>query len=316
MQYARAVLDAEAAAILQAKRRLNGTFVRAVRLISQCRGRVVTTGIGKPGFIAQKLSATLASVGVPSLYLHPAEAAHGDLGRVTRQDVVIALSNSGATDEVLRLLPAIRRLRARIIALTGDAQSPLAKNADVIIDIGDMKEAGPMALVPTASSAALHAVADALAVSAARALGLSSQQYAFFHPGGRIGKKARLVRELMRSGKANPTVKATETLEQALLTMTSTPGRPGATNVVDGRGRLVGLVTDGDVRRLLSEKRVRLRAPVTEFMTRQPQCVDPMMIVAQAEQLMRELKVDQLPVVDSRGRAVGLLDVQDLLSTH
>jgi arabinose-5-phosphate isomerase len=308
------VLTQEAKAISSLTERLGDDFFAALEVIEGCRGRVVCTGIGKPGFIAQKLSATLSSTGVPSHYLHPAEAAHGDLGRVTRGDVVVALSNSGATEEVVRLLVPLRRVGVKLIALTGDATSPLAKGADLVVDLGPIDEACPMGLVPTASSAALHAICDALAMTLAWRREFSESQYALYHPGGKLGRSVLKVREVMRTGDANPLISDQATLEEVVVVMTRTPGRPGAANVIDRRGRLVGIFTDGDLRRLAESHSLDLTQRIASVMARRPRCIGPEELVLSAAALMRELRVDQLPVVDGDGRAVGLLDVQDLLA--
>jgi arabinose-5-phosphate isomerase len=314
LDYARQVLTQEAKAISSLTERLGDDFFAALEVIEGCRGRVVCTGIGKPGFIAQKLSATLSSTGVPSHYLHPAEAAHGDLGRVTRGDVVVALSNSGATEEVVRLLVPLRRVGVKLIALTGDATSPLAKGADLVVDLGPIDEACPMGLVPTASSAALHAICDALAMTLAWRREFSESQYALYHPGGKLGRSVLKVREVMRTGDANPLISDQATLEEVVVVMTRTPGRPGAANVIDRRGRLVGIFTDGDLRRLAESHSLDLTQRIASVMARRPRCIGPEELVLSAAALMRELRVDQLPVVDGDGRAVGLLDVQDLLA--
>lgn len=316
LSYARTVLTAEANAILAVQQRLGAGFTQALDLLAACDGHVVTTGIGKPGFIAQKLSATLASTGVASIYLHPAEAVHGDLGRVSRGDVVIALSNSGTSEELVRLLPSLRRLGAKVIAVTGDPQSPLGKGADVVVDIGRIDEACPMGLVPTASSAALHAVSDALAMTLLKRRQFSHDEYALFHPGGKIGRSVMRVYEVMRSGEANPLVRETASLSETVVVMTNTPGRPGAANVVDRAGHLVGIFTDGDLRRLVEQGKTDFELPVREVMGKHPRFVTPEELVLTAVARMREHKVDQLPVVDAEGRAVGLLDVQDLLAAR
>lgn len=314
--YAREVLSVEANAIQRVADRLGTTFNAAIEKLLSCDGQVVVTGIGKPGFIAQKLSATLASTGTPSLYLHPAEAVHGDLGRVSRRDVVIALSNSGTTEEILRLLPPLRRIGATIIGITGDPSSGLAKGSDVVLDIGRIDEACPMGLVPTASTAALHAVGDALAMTLVRLKQFSTDEYAVFHPGGKLGRSVMRVFEVMRAGRSNPVVRETASLKDALVVMTNTPGRPGAANVVDRSGRLVGIFTDGDLRRVLERGLKDLSTPVREVMGRHPRCVLPEELVLTAAARMREASVDQLPVVDAEGKPVGLLDVQDLLAAR
>lgn len=316
LAYGKSVLRAEARAIESVASRLGKSFDVAVNMLARCKGRLVVTGIGKPGFIAQKLSATLASVGVPSLYLHPAEAAHGDIGRVARGDIVLALSNSGATEELIELLVPLRRLKVPVVALTGDGASPLGRGADVVIDIGAIDEACPIGLVPTASSAALHAVSDALAMALARAREFTPEQYAHFHPGGKLGRSVMRVSELMRTGERNPRVRASTPLSDVVVVMTHTPGRPGAALVVDAKNKLLGLFTDGDLRRLVKQGRLDFETPVSKVMARQPRFVRPNDFARVAANLMRETRVDQLPVLDAEGRAVGLLDVQDLLAAR
>lgn len=316
LAYARKVLELEARAVQAAAPHLGAGFSQAVELVLACQGRVVVTGMGKPGYLAQKLSAVLASTGTPSLYLHPAEAVHGDLGRVTSEDLVIALSNSGATEELLRLLPPLRRIGAKVVAITGDDGSPLALGVDCVVGIGRTDEACPMGLVPTTSSAAMHAVCDALAMTVLRARPLSSDGYALFHPGGALGRRVMRVSELMRTGVANPVVKEGEPLFQAVAVMTNTPGRPGATAVVDRRGRLAGIFTDGDLRRLVERGHQDFSAPVSTVMGRNPRTCSPEDLVQDAAARMREVRIDQLPVVDERGRPVGMLDVQDLLAAR
>ncbi|MGC4117161.1 MAG: KpsF/GutQ family sugar-phosphate isomerase [Myxococcales bacterium] len=316
LAYARQVLLLEAQAIQALAPRLDEGFSRAVELVLGCEGRVVVTGMGKPGYLAQKLSAILASTGTPSFYLHPAEGVHGDLGRVTGADLVVALSNSGSTDELLRLLAPLRRIGAKVVAITGDQESELARAADCVIGIGRTDEACPMGLVPTTSSAAMHAVCDALAMTVLRARPLSRDEYALFHPGGALGRRVMRVSELMRSGEANPVVREGEPLFRAVAVMTNTPGRPGATAVVDGRGRLSGIFTDGDLRRLVERGHQDFSAPVSTVMGRGPRTCSPDDLVQDAADRMREAKIDQLPVVDERRRPVGLLDVQDLLSAR
>jgi arabinose-5-phosphate isomerase len=316
LAYARKVLEIESRAIAQLKSRVGPEFSLALSLLDGCKGRVVTTGIGKPGFIAQKLSATLASTGVPSLYLHPAEAAHGDLGRVSKDDVVVALSNSGMTEELVRLVPSLQRLGCTLVVITSDAKSALARAADVALTIGSLDEACPMGLVPTASSAALHAMTDALAMTLAHVRAFSPEQYARLHPGGTLGRSAMRVGDLMRKGPANPLVRDTARLADAMVVMTNTPGRPGAANVVAKDGQLVGIFTDGDLRRLAERKQLDLKKKISLVMSKKPRCARPEDLVLHAAAIMRESKIDQLPVVDGDGRSVGLLDVQDLLAAR
>jgi arabinose-5-phosphate isomerase len=293
---------------------LGDGFARAVEWILRCKGRVVVTGMGKPGFVAQKISATLASTGTPSLFVHPAEAAHGDLGRIARDDVVLALSNSGETEEILRLLPALRRIGARIVALTRDETTSLARSADLVVPIGNVEEACPMGLAPTASTSVLLALGDAIAMTVLANRPFDREEYALYHPGGKLGRGLMKVGELMRQGLANPVVPQTAPLHEAVAVMTRTPGRPGATSVVDGHGKLVGIFTDGDLRRLVERGRTDFAGPVSEVMGRDPRTVRPEELVADAARVLRRFEVDQVPVVDGEGRPVGLLDVQDLLS--
>ncbi len=310
---ARSVLSVEAAAVRGLVDRVGDSLAEAVEAILACPGRVVLTGMGKSGFIAQKLSATFASTGTPSLYLHPAEALHGDLGRVVRDDLVLALSNSGATDELLRLVPAVRRIGARIVAMTGDAGSPLARAADLVLDIGPVDEACPLGLAPTASTLALLAMGDALAMTVLENREFGSDEYALLHPGGSLGQAVRRVAELMRTGPANPVVAEQASLSKAIGVMTRTPGRPGATSVVDKRGKLVGIFTDGDLRRLVESGAPDFSLAVGKVCGRAPKTVRPEQLVRDAAQLIKSWRVDQVPVVDSEGRPVGLLDVQDVL---
>jgi arabinose-5-phosphate isomerase len=311
-EYGRTVLAAEAAAIGRVQ--LGEPFARAVEWILGCSGRVVVTGMGKPGFVAQKISATLASTGTSSYFVHPAEAAHGDLGRVSRDDVVIALSNSGETEEILRLLPALRKIGARLVAVTKDTANPLARGADLVIAIGNVEEACPMGLAPTASTAVLLAVGDALAMTVLENRAFSREEYALFHPGGKLGRGLMKVRELMRQGEACPVVAESAPLSAAVAVMTETPGRPGATGVHDAAGRLVGIFTDGDLRRLVEQGQTDFTRPIASAMGRHPRTIRPEDLVVDAARVLREARIDQVPVVDGEGRMVGLLDVQDLLA--
>jgi arabinose-5-phosphate isomerase len=306
------VLSAEAAAI--GRVRLGEPFARAVEWILGCTGRVVITGMGKPGFVAQKISATLASTGTPSHFVHPAEAAHGDLGRIAREDVVIALSNSGETEELLRLLPALKKIGARIVAVTRDSANPLARGADLVIAIGNVEEACPMGLAPTASTAVLLAVGDALAMTVLESRDFSKEEYALFHPGGKLGRGLMKVQELMRQGEACPLVAESAPLSAAVAVMTETPGRPGATGVHDAAGKLVGIFTDGDLRRLVELGHTDFTRPVAVAMGRNPRTIRPGDLLVDAARVLREARIDQVPVVDGEGRMVGLLDVQDLLA--
>ena len=302
----------EARALERLSRRLGPAFVKAVGLLQACQGRVVVTGMGKPGLIAQKISATLASLGVPSLWLHPAEAAHGDLGRVTAQDVVLALSHSGETEEIVHLVTVLKRIGATVIVMTSGTRSRTARQADVILDIGVETEAGPGGVVPTCSTTAMLALGDALAVTLAEAKGFRKEDFARLHPGGMLGKRLSLtVKDLMRSGRANPVVQAAAPVQDVLLAITR--ARAGSATVVDGQRRLLGIFTDGDLRRHLERDPRLLRRPVRAVMTARPKSVTPEMLAVEALKLLRAYRIDEVPVVNGRGQAVGLLDVQDLL---
>jgi arabinose-5-phosphate isomerase len=313
---ARQVLETEAQAIQSVIPLVGASFETAVSIVLRCKGRIVVTGMGKAGFVAQKLSATFASTGTPSLFLHPAEALHGDLGRVTPGDVVIALSNSGETDEIARMLPALKRMKTPIIALTGKPKSSLGEAATCILNIGDIEEACPMGLAPTASAVALLALGDALAMAVLRERPFTQEDYALNHPGGRLGLRLKKVGDVMRKGIKNPIVPVDASLTDAFAVMTSCPGRPGATSVVDGLGRIVGFFTDGDLRRLIQRGASDFSAPVSEFMNRSPQTVKADILAIDAAVILRDMEIDQLPVVDDHNRPVGLLDVQDLLASR
>jgi len=309
----RRVIEAEIAALQALVSRIDLNFAKAVEMILACKGMLVVTGMGKPGFVAQKISATFASTGTPSLYLHPAEALHGDLGRITRRDVVLLLSNSGRTEEMIRLMDPIARIGAKTILMTGDVDSPLAERADLVLDIGKVEEACPLGLAPTASSTVLLVLGDALAMAVMECRDFGPEDWALYHPAGALGARVMRVREVMRTGEANPVVREDEPLSRAVAVMTQTPGRPGATNVVDRRGKLVGIFTDGDLRRLFEKGEADPARPVGEVMGRDPTTVVDTMLVTEAARVLRDRHVDQVPVLDSRGRLVGLLDVQDLL---
>ncbi|MBI4387724.1 MAG: KpsF/GutQ family sugar-phosphate isomerase [Candidatus Omnitrophica bacterium] len=312
LQLAKKVLQSEAKAILGLIPHVNQGFESALDLIEDCAGRVIVTGMGKPGLIGRKIAATLASTGTPSLFLHPAEAVHGDLGMVTKQDIVIAISNSGETEEVTRLLSIIKKIGAKLIAMTGHLKSTLAKHADVVLNIAISSEACPWGLAPTASTTAALAMGDALAVCAAKRRGFKEEDFAFYHPGGNLGKKLLRVSDIMRKGKAYAVVKSGTTVQKALLAITA--ARAGSCSVIDSKGKLIGIFTDGDLRRHLDEQGSRiLSCPITKLATRHPSVILEDQLAAEALSRLRDRKIDELPVVDKKGKAVGLLDVQDLL---
>jgi len=309
---AKEVLEIEAQAIRLLKGRLGRGFIQAIELVLKSKGRVVVSGMGKTGIIAQKFSATLASTGTPSLFLHTAEAIHGDLGKVTADDVVIILSNSGATEEMKQLLPILKKIGAPIIALTGDSKSVLAKYSDVVLDVSVKKEACPLGLAPTASTTATLAMADALAVCLLERKGFKEKDFAFFHPGGALGRRLLLrVADIMRQGTANAIVREDKLVSEVLLAITR--ARAGSAIVVDKRGKLTGIFTDGDLRRHLASDKNLPQRLIKEVMTKNPCVVNQEMLAAQAMRILQAKKIDEVPVVDKFRHPVGLLDVQDLL---
>ena len=270
------------------------------------------TGMGKPGFIGAKISATLSSTGTPSLYLHPADAIHGDLGRVTRDDIVLALSNSGETEEILRLLPTLKKIGAKLIAMVGNIDSTLARYSDVVLNVAVKKEACPLNLAPTASTTAMLAMGDALAIALLDKRGFREEDFAFFHPGGAIGKRLLLrVEDIMRKGKANPIVKEDTKIKNVLLKITE--ARAGSASVINKKGALIGIFTDGDLRRHLGVDAALPVRRVREVMTKDPITISKDMLAADAFRILREKKIDEIPVVDNKRRPIGLIDVQDLL---
>jgi arabinose-5-phosphate isomerase len=309
----RAVMQAEARAVNALGRALDGSFAAAVELIVRGRGRLVVSGMGKAGFIAQKISATFASTGTPSLFLHPADALHGDLGRIAAGDVLMALSHSGETAEVVRLIGPAKRVGARVLAVTAEAGCTLSRLADLTLVMGRQIEAGN-GLAPTTSTTVMMALGDALAVAVLEHRGFSVEQFHQFHPAGALGRQLMRVREVMRQGDMLPRVGAKATVRDALRIMTTTPGRPGAAMMLDGRGRLLGLFTDGDLRRHVERGLDGLDTPLSAVMCADPRTVSADQTLGEAAAVLSEHHVDQVPVVDAKGRAVGLLDVQDLLA--
>ena len=309
LEHAQDVLRMEAEAILELVPRIDENFAAAVSLILECQGRTVITGMGKSGLIGRKMAATLASTGTPSFYLHPAEGIHGDLGMVTAADVVIALSNSGETGEVLNILPSLRRIGAKIIAMVGNANSTLGKNADVILDVGVSKEACPLGLAPTSSTTAALAYGDALALALLKKHNFTASQFAIFHPGGSLGRKLLLtVGNIMHKGDENPTVLADTTVQDALFVITDKG--LGAVSVVDENGIMQGVLTDGDIRRGLSKGVDFLQRPVRELMTANPKTITQDKLAAQALHLMESNKpkpITVLPVLDENRKVIGLL---------
>ena len=309
---AKEVLRIESEAIAALTEHLDGNFEKAVNLLLQCKGRVIVTGMGKPGIIGRKISATLASTGTPSLSMHPAEAVHGDLGMVVKDDVVIAISNSGETEELKKLLPTVKKIGAKLIAFTGNLQSTLAEHSDVALYVGAAKEAGPFELVPTASTAAALALGDALAIVVMQKKGFKPEEYAFYHPGGNIGRKLLLkVEDIMRRGQSVPVVGVETLVKDVLLAITE--ARAGAAAVVDGSRKLVGVFTDGDLRRVIDREPDVTSHKVSAYMTKTPLTITPDRLATEALRVIKEKRIDELIVVDSKGRPVGVVDEKDLL---
>ncbi len=309
---AKKVLTIERDALTELIKRIDRTFEKAVNVIYNVKGRVIVTGMGKPGFIAQKISATLSSTGTPSLYLHPAEALHGDLGRVTKEDLILALSNSGETDEILKFLPIVKKIGAKLIAMVGNTRSTLARNADYIINTSVKREACSLGLAPTTSTTAMLAMGDALAVALLDKKGFKEKDFAFFHPGGILGKRLLLsVGDIMRKGRDNPIVNENMAVKKVLVAITK--ARAGSASVVDPRGRLTGIFTDGDLRRHIENNPDLINKKVKDVMTKNPVTIKKERLAAEAFDILRSKKIDEIPVVDARKRPVGLVDVQDLL---
>ncbi|MFH1846383.1 MAG: KpsF/GutQ family sugar-phosphate isomerase [Candidatus Omnitrophota bacterium] len=309
---ARKVLLNESQAIEQLIDKLDGDFDRVIDVMAGTKGRVIVTGMGKPGFIAQKISATMASTGTPSLYLHPAEALHGDLGRVTADDVIIAFSNSGETEEMIKLLPIIKKIGAKLIAVTGNKKSTLAVNSDYVLDSSVDTEACPMGLAPTTSTTAMLALGDALAIALLEKKNIQPNDFALYHPGGVLGKRLLLtVRDIMRLKEHIPIVKENTKIKEVLLKITEL--KTGSASVVDDNGKLIGIFTDGDLRRHFNEGSGLLNQEVGEVMTKSPVTITGDRLAAEAFEVLRDRRIDEIPVVDSDGRPAGILDVQDIL---
>jgi len=308
---ARDVLEIEARAISDLVARLDGRFTEAVRIILACRGRVVVSGMGKSGHIARKIASTLASTGTPGFFVSPAEASHGDLGMVTRDDVFIGLSNSGESAELLAIVPLLKRQGAKLIAFTGNAASTLAKESDVHLYAGAEKEACPLNLAPTASTTAALALGDALAVALMHAKGFTQDEFARSHPGGALGRKLLThVRDVMRTGEDTPQIGRDATLMEAMMEMTR--GRMGMTAVVDDIGRVIGIYTDGDLRRTLGRGADLHETRISEVMGGEPRTISPERLAAEAVEIMERNKVNQILVVDEAGKLIGALNTHDL----
>jgi len=316
LDYARSVIEAEADAIASLTPIVDASFARAAEMIFNCAGSAIVSGIGKAGIIGQKISATLASTGTPSHFLHPAEAVHGDLGRLRKSDIVLVLSYGGETDEVVRLINLVKHLEIKLISITGEKNSTLSKYADVVLCMGRMSEACPLGVAPSVSTTCMLAVGDALAFTVMKARNFSVEDYVRFHPGGSLGAKLMTVEQSMmfKPGEKLPVAQFSNTIEK-LLAKTSDVKRHGAVMVVDQIGRLVGLITDGDLRRLLTkEGRRAFEMKAGDIMTANCKRIRADALACEATAIFHKYRIDELPVVDANDKPVGLIDVQDIVT--
>ncbi len=309
VEYGRDVIAQEARVLTELSQRLGPRFAKAVELVIGCEGRVVVTGMGKAGIIGQKISATLASIGTPSFWLHPADARHGDMGRLQEGDVVLVLSNSGETEEITALLPFLKRVGASLIAITSNSDSTLAHYSEVVLELGQIEEACPLRLAPSSSTTAMLALGDALALTVLKKKGLEAKDFAERHPGGSMPKLLKAA-EVMRTGERLPVVDSTATVAEAV--QATTQARGGACAVVDEEGKLVGVFTDGDFRRIYVSDDHPGPKPIASVMTRDPHRIQADHLATEAVRMHKEFQINQIPVVDDDGRPVGIIDIQDL----
>jgi len=311
---ARKVLETEAAAILALVDRLDDRFEQAVRLLLDCRGRVIVTGMGKSGIICRKIAATLSSTGTPAFFLHPAEAIHGDLGVLQSEDVIVALSHSGETDELLRLLETIKRLGARLIVITGEPHSTLGQAADVALDCHVSKEACPLNLVPTASTTAALALGDALAMTLLVTKGFRQEDFANLHPGGKLGKRLMRAEQLMHPGEHAPVVRTGDALREVIYEISRK--KLGMSCVVDAADRLVGIITDGDLRRHMADTPDLLASTADAVMTRNPVTIAPDTLAVEVLNTLERRKITSVVVVDASQKVLGVVHLHDLWRTE
>jgi len=315
-EYAREVIEAEAAAIKSVTSIVNDSFCRAAEMIYNCSGSVIVSGIGKAGIIGQKISATLASTGTPSHFLHPAEAVHGDLGRLRKDDIVLVLSYGGETDEVIRLINLVKQLEIKLIAITGDGQSTLSRYADVVLCLGRLAEVGPLGVAPSVSTTCMLAVGDALAFTVMKQRNFSVEDYVRFHPGGSLGARLMTVEQSMmfRPGEKLPLAELTDTVKE-VLEKTEDVKRHGAVMIVGKDGTLAGIVTDADLRRLITKHgQGAFELKAGDVMTADCKKIRADALAAEATAMFHKYRVDELPVVDAADRPVGLIDVQDIVT--
>ncbi|HEY2588759.1 MAG TPA: KpsF/GutQ family sugar-phosphate isomerase [Tepidisphaeraceae bacterium] len=315
-QFARQVLETESAAVRDVISQLDDTFDRAVRLILDCPGAVLTSGIGKAGHVARKLSASFSSTGTPSHFLNPAEALHGDLGSIRKGDVVLILSYSGESDEILRMLSVVKKLGNPVVALTSTTANSLARFADLVLRVGKIEEACPLGLAPSATTTALAALGDALFLAVMKSRQFTTEEFALYHPAGQLGRKLIRVKEAMtfRLGENLPVASDRLTIGQVLHEVSSIKRRSGAVVLVDDTGKLSGIFSDGDLRRAITDNDgTVLRQPIREVMTKNPKRIRGDQLASEAIALMRPYRIDELPVVDDDDRPIGMIDIQDLV---
>ncbi len=314
LREAEAILRQEADALHEVADGITTSFSDAVRLIQQATGSVIVTGVGKAGLIGQKIVATMASTGTRAYFLHPTEAVHGDLGCVAKGDVVLALSNSGGSEEVLRLLPVLKRLQIPLVAITRDRENGLARNSDVVIPLGRHTEAGELRLAPSVSTTVMLALGDALALVLSKAKGFTENDFAIFHPAGSLGRKLQPVCEIMRSGSDFRVARETETVRNVLVELSRPGRRTGAVVLTDSQGRLSGIFTDSDLAKLFEKRREhQVDGPISAVMTANPTTTKPDTLLPDAVQLMSQRKISELPVVDENGIPLGLIHITDII---
>lgn len=316
LAYGRSIIDHQVEHLQLVAARLDESFSQAVQtlLTLHSGARIVVSGMGKAGYIGMKLSGTLASIGFPSFFLHPADAIHGDLGRLRKDDVVVILSHSGETDEIIKLLPRIKQFGATCIAITSSKTSTLGSHSEIVIETGRIPEAGPLGLAPTTSTAIMLALGDALAMTLLKRRGISREEYAAFHPGGDLGRSLMLVSEMMRSNDSVCVVHESTSNKVALKAITETNGRPGCAAIVNDAGVIVGVFTDGDLRRCLDTEHDFLSLPIGNFCSRSPLTIRADQLAQEACRIIQERKINQLFVLDSANKPVGMLHIQDLLA--
>jgi len=316
LDYARRVIETEAEAIKSVASIVDDYFAKAAEMICNCTGSCILSGIGKAGIIAQKISATMASTGTPSHFLHPAEAVHGDLGRLRKDDIVIVLSYGGETDEVTRLINLVKQLEIKLISITGDNDSTLSRHSDVVLCMGEVNEACPLGVAPSVSTTCMLAIGDALAFTVMKARNFGVEDYVRFHPGGSLGAKLMTVEQSMmfKPGESLPIAELTDTIRE-LFDKTSNIRRHGAVMIVDKDGKLAGIITDADIRRLMVKyDQDAFNIKVADVMTTECKKIRADALAAEATAIFHKHRIDELPVVDSKDRPVGLIDVQDILT--